>query len=162
MAWARLIRFLDYEDKIVFGEPEIKTAAELLEKYHGKALYASEFEGNSPFALSSTGRKVLVKRLLEVLTPADVPIVRCIGLNYMKHSTFYKTIAGTILLTDIVLVAEGGRKPPPYPSLFIKPSTCVAGFDEDVPIPKIAQEDQLDYEGELVSHSQIPRIKFVT
>lgn len=27
----------------------------------------------------------------------------------------------------------------------------MASFDEDIPIPKIAQEDQLDYEGELVS-----------
>lgn len=90
MAWSRLIRFLDDEDKMVFGEPEIKTEAELIEKYQGKALYASEFEGNSPFALSPTGRKVLVKRLLEVLTPADVPIIRCIGLNYTKHSTFPK------------------------------------------------------------------------
>lgn len=60
-------------------------------------------------------------------------------------------------LTDIALVAEGGRKPPPYPSLFIKPSTCVAGFDEDIPIPKIAQEDQLDYEGELVSNLALVR-----
>jgi len=48
-------------------------------------------------------------------------------------------------------VAEGGRKPPPYPSLFIKPSTCIADSDEDIPIPKIAQNNQLDYEGELVS-----------
>jgi len=159
MAWSRLIRFLDDEDKITFGEPEIMTAGELLEKYQEKALYASEFKGYSPFALSPTRRKVHVKRLLEVLTPADIPIVRCIGLNYMKHSKFQKTNASILLLTDAVSVAEGGRKPPPYPSLFFKPSTCVAGFDEDIPIPKIAQEDQLDYEGELVSHSRIPWIK---
>ena len=121
MAWSRLVRFLDDEDKIVFGEPEIKTAAKLLEKYEAKALYASQFEENNLFALSPTGRRVRVKRLLEVLTPADVPIVRCIGLNYMKHSMFHKTITSIILLTGIVLVAEGGRKLPPYPSPFIKP-----------------------------------------
>lgn len=46
-------------------------------------------------------------------------------------------------------VQEGGRKPPPYPSIFIKPRTSVAGFNEDIPIPKLAQDDQLDYEGEL-------------
>jgi 2-keto-4-pentenoate hydratase/2-oxohepta-3-ene-1,7-dioic acid hydratase in catechol pathway len=34
--------------------------------------------------------------------------------------------------------------------LFIKPSTSIAGFDEDVPIPKIAQDGTIDYEGELV------------
>lgn len=88
MAWSRIIRFVNDEGKVVFGEPEIKTATELVEKCQAKALFASEFEGNSPFALSPTGRKVRVQRLLEVLTPADVPIVRCIGLNYMKHSGF--------------------------------------------------------------------------
>jgi hypothetical protein len=92
MAWSRLIRFLGDEDKIIFGEPEIGAATDLLEKYQGKVLYASELEGSSPFALSPTGRKVHVKRLLEVLTPADVPVVRCIGLNYMKHSTFPKPL----------------------------------------------------------------------
>jgi hypothetical protein len=92
MAWSRIIRFLNDEDKIVFGEPDIKTTTELVEKCQAKTLYASELEGNSPFALSPTGRNVHVQQLLEVLTPADVPIVRCIGLNYMKHSTFYKCV----------------------------------------------------------------------
>lgn len=46
-------------------------------------------------------------------------------------------------------VQEGGRTPPPYPSVFIKPSTSVAGHAEDVPIPRIAQDGTLDYEGEL-------------
>lgn len=34
--------------------------------------------------------------------------------------------------------------------MFIKPSTSVARFNDDIPIPKLAQ-DSLDYEGELVS-----------
>lgn len=46
-------------------------------------------------------------------------------------------------------VQEGGRKPPPYPSVFIKPKASIASFEEDIPIPKICQKDQLDYEGEL-------------
>lgn len=33
--------------------------------------------------------------------------------------------------------------------MFIKPSTTVAGHDEDVPIPKVAQDGTVDYEGEL-------------
>ena len=48
-------------------------------------------------------------------------------------------------------VEEGGRTPPPYPSLFIKPSTSLAPFDAAIAIPKIAQQT-LDYEGELVSY----------
>jgi 2-keto-4-pentenoate hydratase/2-oxohepta-3-ene-1,7-dioic acid hydratase in catechol pathway len=51
-----------------------------------------------------------------------------------------------------LLVAEGGRTPPPYPSIFIKPTHSLADAFEDIPIPKLAYET-LDYEGELVSIS---------
>lgn len=57
------------------------------------------------------------------------------------------------------LVAEGGRTPPPYPSVFIKPSHCLADTFEDVPITKIAQTT-VDYEGELV-RSTIKRLQRV-
>lgn len=57
------------------------------------------------------------------------------------------------ILANHALVKEGGRTPPPYPSVFIKPSTSIAGFDQDIQIPKIAQDGTLDYEGELVSLS---------
>jgi 2-keto-4-pentenoate hydratase/2-oxohepta-3-ene-1,7-dioic acid hydratase in catechol pathway len=52
-------------------------------------------------------------------------------------------------LANSCLVQEGGRKPPPYPSIFIKPRASVASYNEPIPIPRLAQEDQLDYEGEL-------------
>lgn len=58
-------------------------------------------------------------------------------------------VSVAIELTGDTTVAEAGRKPPPYPSLFIKHSTSIAGWNEDVPIPKVAQDDQADYEGEL-------------
>lgn len=48
------------------------------------------------------------------------------------------------------IVQEGGRNPPPYPSIFIKPSTSTADWDGDIAIPAIAQDSNLDYEGELV------------
>lgn len=38
---------------------------------------------------------------------------------------------------------------PPTPFIFFKPSTCVIGHDEPVHIPKVAQDNQADYEGEL-------------
>ena len=47
------------------------------------------------------------------------------------------------------IVKEVGQPAPPYPVTFIKPSTSVAGWNEDIPLPKIAQDDQADYEGEL-------------
>lgn len=39
---------------------------------------------------------------------------------------------------------------PPLPSLFFKGSNSIAGHGETVEIPKICQDDQADYEGELV------------
>lgn len=56
----------------------------------------------------------------------------------------------TRISSDRWAVKEGGRNPPPYPSLFIKPSASVAGYKEDIPISKIVQDGTLDYEGELV------------
>ena len=39
---------------------------------------------------------------------------------------------------------------PPLPSLFFKGSNSIAGHDDIVEIPKICQDSQADYEGELV------------
>lgn len=47
-------------------------------------------------------------------------------------------------------VKEAGRTPPPFPFIFFKPTTCIHDHGEDVEIPQIAQDDQADYEGELV------------
>lgn len=33
--------------------------------------------------------------------------------------------------------------------MFIKPATSIASWNDDISIPKIAQDDQADYEGEL-------------
>ena len=88
MAWSRLIRFLDDEHKITYGEPCITSVAEFEEKLENKDLFASELVGSDVFALSATGRQVHVQRILGSLTVDDVPIIRCIGLNYMKHSEF--------------------------------------------------------------------------
>ena len=45
-----------------------------------------------------TDEVVTVKRLLGPLTPVEVPLLRCIGLNYAKHSMF--------LLKDFRMPAE--------------------------------------------------------
>jgi 2-keto-4-pentenoate hydratase/2-oxohepta-3-ene-1,7-dioic acid hydratase in catechol pathway len=48
-----------------------------------------------------------------------------------------------------MLVQEGGRTLPPYPSTFIKANTALSGHGSPIVIPKIAQDNQADYEGEL-------------
>ncbi|KAJ9149937.1 Ureidoglycolate lyase [Pleurostoma richardsiae] len=130
MSWFRLIHFLDDGGKSCYGEPEIEDVTHLLESASNGDLYAQELVGNDPFSLVRGSRRLHVKEIVDILRPSDVPIIRCVGLNYLKH------------------IKEGGRSPPPHPSIFIKPATSVAGFRENIPVPKIAQ-DSLDYEGEL-------------
>src|ERR1700694_2128353 len=50
----------------------------------------------------------------------------------------------------ISIVKEGGRPVPPLPTVFFKGSTSIAGHGDVVEVPKICQDDQADYEGELV------------
>jgi len=88
MAWSRLIRFLDEEHNITYGEPCITSIVEFEEKLESQALFASELVGSDVFALTASGRQVHVQRILGPLIADNVPIIRCIGLNYMKHSEF--------------------------------------------------------------------------
>ncbi|KAL2196664.1 hypothetical protein P885DRAFT_37319 [Corynascus similis CBS 632.67] len=126
--FGRLIRFRDEAGNTHFGEPSTSPWDEALAQ--GR-LEATVFTGQDPFHLTPSSKILKVKDVLPLLTANDVPIIKCVGLNYIKH------------------IQEGGRKPPPYPYIFIKPRTSVAGYIEDIPIPKLAQDDQLDYEGEL-------------
>lgn len=151
MTWTKLIRFIAHDGKATFGDAIVDDASEVPQKLEENELYAIELEGSDPFALSSTGKKLHVKTLLALLTPSDVPLIRCIGLNYTKHSRSLSEVVVYLPILKYAPVKEGGRTPPPYPSLFIKPSTSIASYNEDIPIPKITQENQLDYEGELVS-----------
>ncbi|KAF9886789.1 hypothetical protein FE257_011166 [Aspergillus nanangensis] len=130
-SWSRLIRFIDDEGKETFGDPIVTSTDEIEDLVDAGNLWAIEYKGSTPFSDLKRGVKVHVKCLLDLLRPKDVPIIRCIGLNYIKH------------------IKEGGRTLPPYPSVFIKPPTSVAGCIEDVSIPTLAQDGTLDYEGEL-------------
>ncbi|GCB18038.1 uncharacterized protein AF_2225 [Aspergillus awamori] len=130
MSWFRLIRFIDTTGEVCFGEPAISDITKLTEECLAGTLFAQEYVGDSPLSVTPGSRRLQVKELLGILRPEDVPIIRCVGLNYMAH------------------IKEGGRTPPPHPSLFIKPNTSIASYNEDIAIPRIAQ-DSVDYEGEL-------------
>lgn len=153
MSWSRLIRFVGDDDQVLYGEPKLTAASDLESLFEKSELLATEVSGSSPFEGGPTGKELKVKTLLGPLTPADVPIVRCIGLNYIKHSKVSGSVGGARDIDNHcpASVQEGGRKPPPYPSVFVKPSASVASHGEDIPVPKVVvQEDgQVDYEGEL-------------
>jgi 2-keto-4-pentenoate hydratase/2-oxohepta-3-ene-1,7-dioic acid hydratase in catechol pathway len=136
VVWKRLIRFVAEDEHVYNGEPILAKETDDIGALadEGK-LDAFVIEGSDVYSSTATvtSKKLAVKRLLGPLTADQVPIIRCVGLNYMAH------------------IKEGGRKPPPYPSIFIKPADCVADYGCAVQIPQIAQDEQCDYEGELVS-----------
>ena len=86
MSWNRLIRFVSTDGTTTFGDALLDDASEIHQKLSDNALYAQELSGSSPFDLKATGKKLQVKTILPLLTQRDVPIIRCIGLNYTKHS----------------------------------------------------------------------------
>ncbi|KAH7139927.1 hypothetical protein B0J13DRAFT_505294 [Dactylonectria estremocensis] len=134
ISWDRLVRYLplgDDEGPARYGEPIITGSEAVDELASSGALTVKVLEGPSPFDVRDTGKVDKVGKLLGPLTPEDVPIVRCIGLNYKTH------------------ILETGRALPTCPTVFTKPGPAVADWGEDIPIPKLAQE-QCDYEGELV------------
>jgi 2-keto-4-pentenoate hydratase/2-oxohepta-3-ene-1,7-dioic acid hydratase in catechol pathway len=134
VVWNRLIRFEANDGHIYFGEPILKDEEDIASLAEFGKLKAVVLAGDDVFdpLAQLTSNVQNVKTLLGPLTASQVPIIRCVGLNYLKH------------------IKEGGRSPPPYPSIFIKPADCVADHGCVVHVPKLAQ-DQCDYEGELVS-----------
>ncbi|KAB5523032.1 hypothetical protein GE09DRAFT_488530 [Coniochaeta sp. 2T2.1] len=136
LAWKRLIRFVATDGRILRGEPILPTADfDVGTVTESSGLQAKVITGEDIYDTTGktrlTDEVVTVKKLLGPLTRKDVPILRCVGLNYAKH------------------IKEAGRSNPPFPFIFFKPTTCLIGHDEPVHIPQIAQDDQADYEGEL-------------
>ena len=72
---------------------------------------------------------------LQILAPVsmeEVPIIRCMGLNYRDHAL------------------EANMPIPDVPVLFIKPRTALNGpYPAKINVPKIAQDGTSDYEAEL-------------
>ncbi|KUL88289.1 hypothetical protein ZTR_04944 [Talaromyces verruculosus] len=131
MSWTRYIRFCDEDGIARQGEPQIDLEDDLTTLVDEGTLFAYELIGQNPFEAKRSGKRYRVQQLLGPLALEDVPIIRCVGLNYATH------------------IQELGRAPPPYPSIFIKPSHTVTSWNSAIPIPRIAQKDQVDFEGEL-------------
>lgn len=87
-SWNRLIRFVDDNGKETFGEPCVESEQELTERLSKNELHAIEYKGDKPTSATVKGDKIHVKALLNLFKPSDVPIIRCIGLNYQAHSMY--------------------------------------------------------------------------
>ncbi|KAF2501399.1 hypothetical protein BU16DRAFT_522373 [Lophium mytilinum] len=136
VVWERLIRFVTTDGRVLRGDPILPSPDfDLGNTTEETKLQAHVIAGSDPYDTTGytrvTDEVVTVKQLLGPLAQDDVDILRCIGLNYAKH------------------IKEAGRSPPPFPSVFFKPSTCIQDHGANVIVPKIAQDDQADYEGEL-------------
>ncbi|CAN9294944.1 unnamed protein product [Alternaria alternata] len=134
--WDRLIRFIATDGRELRGQPILPSAdfdVGTTTEETGLKAKVIEVKNNDIFdsATKVTDEEVTVKKLLGPVTVDEVPIIRCIGLNFIKH------------------IQEGGRTLPPYPSTFIKANTCLNDHGAPIVIPKIAQDNQADYEGEL-------------
>lgn len=155
VAWSRLIRFEATDGRVLRGQPILPTPDfDLGTTTEATQLKANIITGDDIYSVSGdtvvTDEVVTVKTLLGPLAAEEIPILRCVGLNYATHSEisalhYVKRLA----VTDVRIVKETGRKPPPYPFIFFKPNTTVLDHGADVVIPKICQNDQADYEGEL-------------
>ncbi|OQE28224.1 hypothetical protein PENFLA_c005G09688 [Penicillium flavigenum] len=136
LPWKRLIRFIATDGRTLRGEPILPTpTTDLGFITESDNLQARVIEGDDLYDTTGktriTDEIVSVKTILGPLAQADVPILRCVGLNYAKH------------------VKEAGRTPPPFPFIFFKPNTTIHDHGAPVVIPQIAQDSQADYEGEL-------------
>ena len=81
MSWKRLIHFEDEHGTQAFGEPDVKDVADFYLQLGNGSLSANVLRGDDMFALRDTNEKVRVQKLLPILTPKDVPLIKCIGLN---------------------------------------------------------------------------------
>ncbi|PLN79606.1 hypothetical protein BDW42DRAFT_195081 [Aspergillus taichungensis] len=135
LPWKRLIRFEATDGRILRGEPLVEDSVDLGFVTAADQIQARVISGDDIY--DTTGKTtftddvVTVKTILGPLAQNEVPIIRCVGLNYMKH------------------IKEAGRTPPPFPFIFFKPNTTLQDHGAPVEIPSIAQDDQADYEGEL-------------
>lgn len=91
--WDQLVRYVSAKTgQIRYGEPlvdDLMTDIDQLATVG--ALKVRVLEGSSWLNATPTDEKDEVKKLLGPLTPRDVPIIRCTGLNYRSHSKFSHT-----------------------------------------------------------------------
>ncbi|KAK4959168.1 hypothetical protein LTR10_003967 [Elasticomyces elasticus] len=133
IAWSRLVRYISANDGAEhYGEPIMSSDdQDIGELADAGNLSVRICDGSDALSATPTDREDRVKQLLGPLASDEVPIIRCIGLNYKTH------------------IQETGRPLPECPTVFTKPAPAIADYDERIPIPVIAQS-QCDYEGELV------------
>jgi hypothetical protein len=91
LPWKRLIRFIATDGRTLRGEPILPTpTTDLGFITEANKLQARVIEGEDIFDTTGktrvTDEIVTVRTILGPLAQDEVPILRCVGLNYAKHS----------------------------------------------------------------------------
>lgn len=90
LPWQRLIRFVSTDGRILRGEPIMPSPDyDLGFVKEEDQLKVKVLDGDDIYdgaSVKLTNEIVTVKKLLGPLTSKEVPILRCVGLNYTKHS----------------------------------------------------------------------------
>ncbi|KAL3459475.1 hypothetical protein BJX64DRAFT_279139 [Aspergillus heterothallicus] len=131
--WTRLIRFVAEEDgQVHLGEVDAIRFPDVgLSMLNNEVVTAQLVQG-SIFDGVVTDKTLHVSRLLSPIGIEDVPIIRCMGLNYRDHAR------------------EANMPIPDVPVLFIKPRTALnSPHPAKINVPQIAQDGSSDYEAEL-------------
>lgn len=93
LPWKRLVRFIATDGRTLRGEPILPSSigtTDLGLITESDKLQVRVIEGDDIY--DTTGRTrvtdevVTVRTMLGPLAQEDVPILRCVGLNYAKHS----------------------------------------------------------------------------
>ena len=92
LAWRKLIRFEADDGRILRGEPISQNNASVdlglvtaEDKIQAKVLIGEDIYDTTGIT-HLTDETVTVAKVLGPLTAAEVPVLRCVGLNYAKHS----------------------------------------------------------------------------
>lgn len=100
-----------------------------------KCKRANIIEGDIFGDYKITDKTIEISRLLSPLSEKQVPSLRCVGMNYIKHALELKM--------DI----------PKYPVVFFKPTSAITGPCDPILVPSVCQihpPAKVDYEVELV------------
>jgi len=93
LAWRKLIRFEADDGRILRGQPILQDSSfvDLGLTTANDRIQANVLVGEDIYDTTGTthltSETVTVAKILGPLTPAEVPILRCVGLNYAKHSS---------------------------------------------------------------------------
>lgn len=86
--WLRLVKIVDHNGNVSYGDLCVEHDTDLRFLLAQGDLQAIRLDGDDPFDLTRTDKKIHVARLLGVLNETNVLAMKCIGLNYVKHSEY--------------------------------------------------------------------------